>query len=180
MVVEEPEDKLRLENNLYWGNGSPFQIQWGGRGYPSLEEWGRATGQEFSGGKMLGLFMDPRLHPCPVKRPGNDENWLARLAPYIPEHDSVTLTRGIAVVERTAMTQPSSDLLGRAIEPSRGGEQTDQCGRGALELRTERPGSPGRQSPPFLAVQDAGQPGQIAHCDRIGRRLGVIGVFLQA
>jgi hypothetical protein len=59
--VEKPHGKLRFENNLYWREGSPVQVEWDRKVYTSLEEWRKETGQEIVDGHPSGLFEDPKV-----------------------------------------------------------------------------------------------------------------------
>jgi hypothetical protein len=59
--VEKPQAKLRFENNLYWREGSPVQVQWDRKVYSSLEEWRKETGEEMLDGHPMGLFENPKL-----------------------------------------------------------------------------------------------------------------------
>ena len=59
--VENPHNKLRFENNLYWRGGSPVHVVWGQETFATLEDWRRATGAEVLEGHPLGFAEDPGL-----------------------------------------------------------------------------------------------------------------------
>ena len=119
LVVEEPGAKLRFVNNLYWSGGAPLRIQWGEQTYSSLREWAQTTGQESAGGKLLGLFVNPRLRTLSVQRPGPGSNWQERCLLYKPQPDSAIPTRGIAVIENLAGASSNTDILGQELAADR-------------------------------------------------------------
>ncbi len=57
-LIKGDASRARFEGNCYWSIGdAPFSSE----GHGSLEDWAEATGQEKSGGKLLGLALDPLL-----------------------------------------------------------------------------------------------------------------------
>lgn len=51
---------VRFENNNYYSTGM-LRIQWGSTAFGTVASWASATGQESSGGRVLGTSVDPDL-----------------------------------------------------------------------------------------------------------------------
>lgn len=115
LLVEHPTDHLRFQNNLYWGDGAPFRIQWGDQSYGSLAEWQQKAAQESLGGKLLGLFADPGLSGYSGTKPSGTENWQKRLTAYTPRRNPLVLLQGISMGGDLRRAGNSSDILGNAL-----------------------------------------------------------------
>jgi hypothetical protein len=110
--VEQPGDRVRFENNLYWREGGPTEISWGTQTYSSLKEWRDRTGQEFSGGAPTGLFADPVLsrHP-PDARPG-ERRGLRSVRAFRPLPTSPALAGGLDLRKKFGLDTGAWDFLG--------------------------------------------------------------------
>ena len=72
---------LRFEGNNYFGSGSATPFLWNGATYSGLSAW-RATGQETSGGKPVGLAADPLLTAPGAGQTLDDADRLADVSAY--------------------------------------------------------------------------------------------------
>ena len=116
--VEEPNDRLRFENNLYWREGGPVQIAWGTQSYSSLNEWRERTGQESVSGEAMGLFTNPVLSSHPIEvRPGQPIG-LSSLQAFRPLANSPALAGGLDLRRKFGLDIGSRDLLGMLLPAS--------------------------------------------------------------
>jgi hypothetical protein len=113
--VEQPEDRVRFENNLYWREGGPTQIAWGAQTYSALREWRARTGQESLNGEPTGLFANPALshHPLEV-RPG-ERHGLQAVRAFRPLPTSPALAGGLDLRKTFGLDIGSRDFLGRPL-----------------------------------------------------------------
>jgi hypothetical protein len=110
--VEEPQARVRFENNLYWREGGPAEISWGGQTYSSLNEWRDRTGQELSSGEPAGLFADPLLsRQPPGTRPG-ERHGLHGLRAFRPLPGSPALAGGWDLRKKFGLDTGARDFLG--------------------------------------------------------------------
>lgn len=113
--VEQPEDRVRFEGNLYWCEGGPTQIAWGAQTYASLREWRDRTGQESVNGEPTGRFANPALsQPPPGVRPGERRGLQAERA-YRPRPTSPALAGGLDLRKTFGLDIGDRDLLGRPL-----------------------------------------------------------------
>lgn len=115
LCVEAPHDAIRLENNLYWRAGRPFEVAWGEHTYLSLEAWRAHTGQEMLGSEPLGLFVDPRWNRVPASRTTSKPTGFAVLKAYRPSRDSPASMAGLDLRTRFGQAPDDRDLLGRPL-----------------------------------------------------------------
>jgi hypothetical protein len=113
--VDQPGNRVRFENNLYWREGGPTQIAWGTRTYASLSEWRDGTGQESSNGEPTGLFADAALsqHP-PDVRPGQRLG-LQALRAFRPLPGSPARAGGLDLRKKFGLDIGARDLLGQPL-----------------------------------------------------------------
>jgi Right handed beta helix region len=110
--VEQPQERVRLENNLYWREGGPTQIAWGAQAYSSLQEWRDRTGQELSSGEPAGLFADPLLsRQPPGTRPG-ERHGLHALRAFRPLPGSPALAGGWDLRKKFGLDTGARDFFG--------------------------------------------------------------------
>ncbi len=110
--VEQPEDRVRFENNLYWREGGPTQIAWGTETYSSLRAWRDRTGQESLNGAPLGLFAPPDLtQPPPDARLGERRGFQAQHA-FRPRPASPALAGGLDLHKNFGLDIGAGDFLG--------------------------------------------------------------------
>ncbi len=86
------EGGVRYEGNCYWNPEGEFRVG----DFKTLEEWARATGQETVGGKIVGIFADPKLASAPgtVARVPDLED-VSKLKAYSLLPDSPLIDRGM-------------------------------------------------------------------------------------
>jgi hypothetical protein len=113
--VEEPHERVRFENNLYWREAGPTQIAWGTQTYSGLKEWRDRTGQESLGGEPTGLFANPalRYHP-PDTAPGERHGLEAGRA-FRPLPGSPALAGGLDLRKKFGMDIGPRDFLGTPL-----------------------------------------------------------------
>ena len=110
--VEQPQNRIRLENNLYWRTDGPTQIVWGQETYSSLREWREKTGQELLQGEPLGFFADPDLTRHPANfRPGQCVG-LRTVRAFHPMPKSPALADGLDLRKVFGLDPGREDLLG--------------------------------------------------------------------
>ncbi len=112
--VEKPHGKLRFENNLYWREGSPVQVEWDQKVYTSLEEWRKETGQELLDGHPLGLFEDPKLRPHAAAAPAGQFVGAEDLQAFRPLPGSPARERGLSL-RSTGRDIVSEDFAARRL-----------------------------------------------------------------
>jgi hypothetical protein len=110
--VEQPENHLRFENNLYWCEDGPTQIAWGAQTYSSLQEWRDGTGQELLAAEPTGRFANPYLTKLPPDaRPGERRGLQAARA-YRPLPTSPALANGLDLRKRFGLDIGDRDFFG--------------------------------------------------------------------
>ena len=119
LLVEHPNNNLRFHNNLYWGGGAPFGIQWGNQTYGSLAEWQHKAGQESLDGRLLGQFADPGISGNSGENPGSAGNWQKLLIAYKPRRTSPVFLQGTAMGGDPLRADHRSDILGNVLEVER-------------------------------------------------------------
>lgn len=110
--VEDPADRVRFENNLYWCSGSPTLIGWGAEQFSTLSDWRARTGQESLNGDPSGLFIDPALD---LRRPEPDaggRRGVPDLRDFRPLPHSPALAGGVDLRRRFGLDPGAHDLLG--------------------------------------------------------------------
>jgi len=110
--VEQPQDRVRFENNLYWRQGGPTEISWGTQTYATLQEWRDRTGQELLSGVRMGLFADPVLSsnspdPLSVERRG-----IQAVSAFRPLRRSPAIAGGLDLRKMFGLDTGSRDFLG--------------------------------------------------------------------
>jgi hypothetical protein len=110
--VEEPEERVRFENNLYWREGGPTQIAWGAQTYSSLHEWRDRTGQESFNQEPAGLFANPGLtrHPHAVR--AGERLGLQTVRAFRPLPSSPALAGGLDLRQKFGLDAGTRDFLG--------------------------------------------------------------------
>jgi hypothetical protein len=117
--VEEPGDEVRFENNLYWRDGAPTEIAYGGQTYSNLLDWRASTGQEVLGEDPLGLFADPLLSR-PAENSGSPKRHdLGDLRAFRPLPGSPALAGGLDLGKKFGLDTGDRDFLGQL--PAAGG-----------------------------------------------------------
>jgi hypothetical protein len=129
--VEQPTNRVRFENNLYWRDGGPTEIAWGAQTYSSLSEWRDRTGQESLNGEPLGLFADPALTGNPPDaHPGGRRGLQAGRA-MRPLPGSPALAGGLDLRKMFGLDTGTRDFFG--VLPVAGGFPLGAIGTQALE-----------------------------------------------
>lgn len=110
-VVEGPSSGDRFLGNVWWHvNGGEITF----RGYHSLEAWGRATGQEMRGGKLIGMQVDPRL-TGPLLTDMTDPDSLRFLIGFQLDSESPLINRGMDLGELLNIDPPEKDFFGNLV-----------------------------------------------------------------
>jgi Right handed beta helix region len=110
--VEQPQERVRFENNLYWREGGPTEITWGTQTYSSLQEWRDRTGQELLGKEPAGLFADPLLSGQPPGTHPGERRGLQTLRAFRPLPNSPALAGGWDLRKRFGLDTGTRDFLG--------------------------------------------------------------------
>ncbi|MGO8699194.1 MAG: right-handed parallel beta-helix repeat-containing protein [Limisphaerales bacterium] len=110
--VDQPQNRVRFENNLYWRTDGPTEIAWGQQTYASLPEWREKTGEELVDGQPKGLFADPGLsrHPAGF-HPGQCVG-LHAVRAFHPLAKSPALADGLDLRKMFGLDPGGQDLLG--------------------------------------------------------------------
>jgi len=89
----------KFENNLYWSTDPKISFLVEGKNSTkTFDEWSKATGQEISNGKVLGIFADPKLKlPANVNLLPTDPAKLAELPFFRPEAGSKCIGAGMKI-----------------------------------------------------------------------------------
>jgi len=116
--VEQPTDRLRFENNLYWREGAPVQVAWGAQSYSSLAQWRDRTGQESLNGKPTGFFANPALTSQPPGVHPGQLVGLDSLRAFRPLPNSPALAGGLDLRAVFGLDSGSGDLLGLTLPAS--------------------------------------------------------------
>jgi hypothetical protein len=109
--VEQPGDRVRFENNLYWREGGPTEISWGAQTYSSLKEWRDRTGQELLSGEPTGLFADPVLSRDTPDAPHSGHDRLLAITAFHPLPTSPALAGGLDLRKMFGMDTGALDFL---------------------------------------------------------------------
>jgi len=123
--IVKGQGSVRFEGNLYWSHDGTFKIG----SHASLEEWAKATGQETVGGKLAGLFADPKLADRLVVPQLTDPDRLGDLIAFMLTADSPAVDRGLDLKKLFGVDAGGRDFYGR---PAPRGAAPDL---GAQELR---------------------------------------------
>lgn len=110
--VEEPHERVRFENNLYWRESGPTQIEWGSQVYSNLQTWRERTGQEVSRGQPAGLFADPVLCGHPPGTQPYESHGLATMRAFRPLPGSPALAGGWDLRKKFGWDAGTRDFLG--------------------------------------------------------------------
>jgi hypothetical protein len=129
--VEQPGDRVRFENNLYWREGGPTEISWGTQIYSSLQQWRDRTGQELSNVQPTGLFADPVLSLHPPGAPPGRPCGLRLLRAFHPLPGSPALAGGLDLRQKFGLDTGARDFLG--LLPPAGRFPLGAIGTPALE-----------------------------------------------
>jgi hypothetical protein len=113
--VEEPHERVRFENNLYWRGAGATQIAWGTRTYSDLKEWRDRTGQESLGGEPLGLFANPALGRYPPDAAAGERRGLEAGRAFRPLPGSPALADGLDLRKKFGMDIGPRDFLGTPL-----------------------------------------------------------------
>jgi hypothetical protein len=104
-------EKGRFEGNIYWRMGPlGFKVD----DYTSFEEWVEATGQEKVGGKVVGMWADPRLRKDDTGLL-TDPLKLRTLSPYMLEPGSPCIDRGLNLLELYQLDPGERDFYGNPL-----------------------------------------------------------------
>jgi hypothetical protein len=113
--VEEPEGRVRFENNLYWSEAGGTQIAWGTETYSSVKEWRDRTGQELLAGEPTGLFANPALsNHAPDVSPSERRGLQAGRA-FRPLPGSPALVGGLDLRKKFGLDIGQRDFLGTPL-----------------------------------------------------------------
>jgi hypothetical protein len=129
--VEQPQERVRFENNLYWREDGPTEIVWGEQTFSSLQEWRDRTGQETSSGVPAGLFADPLLSGQPPGTHPGERHGLQTLRAFRPLPNSPALAAGWDLRKKFGLDIGTRDFLG--ILPPTGPFSLGAIGTPALE-----------------------------------------------
>ena len=110
--VEQPTDRVRFENNLYWREGGPTEISWGAQTYSSLQEWRERTGQELLSGQPTGLFADPGLSRNPPDARPGERRGLQTVRAFRPLPGSPAVAGGLDLRKMFGLDTGVRDFLG--------------------------------------------------------------------
>jgi hypothetical protein len=110
--VESPDDRVRFENNLYWRDGGPTEVSWGGQTYSSLKEWRDRTGQEVISGEPTGLFADPILNRKPPGAASVEQRGLEAVRAFVPLPPSPVVAGGLDLRKVFGLDTGTRDFLG--------------------------------------------------------------------
>jgi len=107
----------RFQGNCYWNLEGKTEIQ----GYPNLDEWAIATGNEIIDNLFRGLFVNPELqNPGSISltnpRLINPEN----LSGYMPGPGSPLIDKGLNLKERFDLDPGLKDIAGTSIPSGTG------------------------------------------------------------
>lgn len=110
--VNQPQNQVRFENNLYWRTDGPTEILWGQQTFTNLQEWREQTGQELIGGQPAGFFADPDLSSHPAGfHPGQCVG-LGTVRAFHPLARSPALAGGLDLHKLFGLDTGRQDLLG--------------------------------------------------------------------
>jgi len=101
----------RFLGNVYWNLAGGFALE----GYDSIEEWGKATGNEMIGGTVIGKVTDPMLvNPGKVTltRPGEIQE---KLSEYKLKPGSPLIDNGLDLDDKFGIKTGDMDFLGTKI-----------------------------------------------------------------
>jgi hypothetical protein len=113
--VEEPGERVRFENNLYWREGAATQIAWGAQTFSGLKEWRDRTGQESLGGEPLGLFANPALSHHPPDATPSERRGLEAGRAFRPLPGSPALAGGLDLRTKFGLDAGPRDFLGTPL-----------------------------------------------------------------
>ncbi len=124
-----PEDHKivaeKFRNNLYWHLNGESQFV----GYPSLEDWAKATGQEMREGKIWGKFADPQLDIEHTRLPTSPQHIRREhLVGFYSPVESVVYNGGLDLGKLLNMATGDRDLVGTVLP------QHEKYDIGALEI----------------------------------------------
>jgi hypothetical protein len=129
--VEQPEPRVRFENNLYWRQGGPTEISWGTQTYSTLQQWRDGAGQELSNTQQTGFFADPLLIPHPPETLPGRPCALPSLRAFRPLPGSPALAGGLDLRKNFGLDTGARDFLG--LLPPAGPFPLGAIGTPALE-----------------------------------------------
>ena len=113
--VEEPEQRVRFENNLYWREAEATQIAWGAQTYSGLKEWRDRTGQECLGSEPTGLFANPALSHQPPDAPPSEHRGILAGRAFRPLPGSPALAGGLDLRKKFGLDIGLHDFLGTPL-----------------------------------------------------------------
>jgi hypothetical protein len=117
--MEQPQNKVRFENNLYWRTSGPTEISWGSEVYSNLQTWRDRTGQELVNGVGTGLFADPLLCGHPPGTQPSERHGAQTMRGYRPLPGSPVLSGGWDLRKRLGFDTGPRDFLGRLLTADR-------------------------------------------------------------
>ena len=120
LIQGEEGPGLIVAGNSYWSGDGPFRIDWGGKGYESLDAWRAATGQEKAGGEDTGLTAGPKLTD-----PGNggsldDADRLEAVTAYRLRPDSPLIDAGLDLRALFGIDMGERDYYGSKLRLGEG------------------------------------------------------------
>ena len=104
--IDEDNDKLVFQGNLYWNDAAGFRIS-GKQTYASLDAW-RQAGKELLKGKPLGLFADPKL------------DFSAKRGLFVLSSGSPAVDAGLDLKVNFGIEPGVRDFAGRKIQNGKG------------------------------------------------------------
>jgi len=113
--VEEPEGRVRFENNLYWREGGPTRIAWGNQIHSSLQEWRDQSGQEYLGEGPVGLFANPALTEHSPNATPDERDGLQAGRAFRPLPGSPALVGGLDLRKKCGLDVGPRDFLGTPL-----------------------------------------------------------------
>jgi hypothetical protein len=114
-VVDKQED-LKFQNNAYWSDGQPFQVDWKGVIYNSFSDWLKAAGdQERIGSRILAIQADPMLAGPGTGGTVGNPNLLHTLTGYKLKSGSPLTRRGINLSRAFGIDPGSHGFFGTPV-----------------------------------------------------------------
>lgn len=102
----------RFQGNCYWNPEGKTEIQ----GYPNLEEWAKATGNETVDDIFIGLFVNPQLqNPGLISMTDPRLINLENLSDYMLSAESPLIDKGLNLKELFDIDPGDRDLAGAGI-----------------------------------------------------------------
>jgi hypothetical protein len=120
MIAEGEQRGSVWLGNAYWPGNDPFEIQWNGSRYASLQEWRTTTGHETWEGRSRGLDLDPQL-----ERPGSAAHRelgsrTDRAEAYMLRSGSPLIDAGLDLAAAFSIRVGNADFFGHSVPAGAG------------------------------------------------------------